>query len=340
VPTGGQLSIDDSDRHRVCDLEVVDDPVTSNGETLVPEEAFDILNREETLIRIKMGIVYPDGTEELCTVGTFIIWDNIITDAGPSVRMDFQLHDLSALVSMTRVPRAKSFGSIFGGSHVQNAIALLQDAMPGIKMDVRMAIPGFVDQVSVDAGDDPWQKASSWIEAVGGEMYFDPEGVCVIRSVPDYDVLPTSWEYIDDEESQVYSLQRRVNRQDSFNAVVVTSPGARVGASGFYAVFQDTDAQYPITTTDVIRPRVVNDANVISQNQAIQLAAALMRKNGGIAEYVNLQCTPHPCFEVGDVIYVRRRASRVDARYIIDKISIPLVHDRSMNLSSRRRKVK
>ena len=171
-------------------------------------------------------------------------------------------------------------------------------------------------------------------------MYFDPEGICVIESVPDYDGQATAWEYIDDMEGQIYSLQRRVNRQNSYNATIVTAPGARTGTGGIYAIYHDPDASFPITLTDTMRPRVVNDSNVTSREQAVSLAAALMRKEGGMAEFVNIQCATHPCFEIGDVIYICRRASRVDARYIIDKISIPLVHDRAMNLSSRRRRVR
>jgi hypothetical protein len=331
TPTGGQLSVDDSDRHRVCDLEIVDE----TGD-LIPQKAYDLLNREDTRIRIRQGIEYPDGTQELITIGTFIIWDNIITDAGPSVKIDMQLQDLSALCSLNKVPLAMDFGS----DPVTNAMALITQTTPDIVVDFR-AKPALQDLVltNVEIGDDPWSVATDWVTSAGCEMYFDPFGTLIIQTVPTYEDYPVSWRFQDDSNSSIFSLQKRMNRQTSYNQVIVIGNGADNVDGTVFGRATDFEAAFPISNTTRARALVIKDSHITSTTAAQNLADARMRDSSGMAEFINIQCAPHPCFEIGDVIYIRRAKSLVDALYIIDKISLPLVHARSMNISSRRRRI-
>jgi len=330
TPTEGELTIDDVDVRRQATLTVIDE----TGE-LVPDTAFDILNRADTRVRIKQGIVYPDGTEELITLGTFIIYDNIMTDSGPNVTIALTLRDQAQLISEHVLANDLAFD---GFSHFDIAMYLLQSSTVGFQTDVRSISTTTTTTAHFQAGDDPWGKAANMLEAVGMEMFFNPEGAVVVQTVPQFDSVTPCWTFREGVDCTMYSAQKRVNRQATFNHVIVLSTGPN-GDAAIRGEAIDYEASYPVSVTVSDRPYVITESSLTSTEQANLLAESYLRKNTGLAEFVNIQATSHPCFEIGDVIIVERANSKINAKYVVDRISIPLVHDRSMNISSRRRRV-
>lgn len=330
TPTEGELSIDDVDSRRQASLTVIDE----TGD-LVPDTAFDILNQIDTRIRIRQGIVYPDGTQELIVLGTFMIYDNIMTDAGPNVTIALTLRDQAQLIAQNVLQNDLSFD---GYSHYDIAMYLLQTAGTWFEFDVRGISTTTTTTAHFQAGDDPWHKASQMLGAVGMECFFDPDGVIVVRTVPDYNSLPPAWTFKEGVDCTVYSAQKRVNRIETFNKVIVLSSGPN-GDAAVRGEATDFDLSYPVALTESVRAMVISESSLTSVEQAQALAWATLRKQTGFAEFVNIQATSHPCFEIGDVIAVQRAASKINAKYIIDRVSIPLVPVRSMNISSRRRRV-
>src|SRR5262245_59615829 len=86
--TEGNISIDDVPVRREADLDLSD----KWGE-FVPEDASSMLAPHINEVRLKRGIVFPDGTEELIPQGVYIITDNHMDDSGPAVHMSLSLKD-------------------------------------------------------------------------------------------------------------------------------------------------------------------------------------------------------------------------------------------------------
>src|SRR5690606_21254221 len=64
---------------------------------------------------------------------------------------------------------------------------------------------------------------------------------------------------------------------------------------------------------------------LLSEAAAQDMADAELRKHLGATELVAGSCIPNSALEVSDVCSVRRGTVKVDARFVIDVLSTPLV---------------
>jgi len=67
------------------------------------------------------------------------------------------------------------------------------------------------------------------------------------------------------------------------------------------------------------------------------MAISNLRQTLGYIEWLSLTSIVNPAHDALDTIQVVRGASKINSRYTVDKITIPLVEERGMDMQVRRR---
>lgn len=335
----GNVHVDDVAFHRTCEVSLTD----SDG-TLTPVDATSLLNPVTgNELRLYRGIVLPStGLPELIPQGVFGVTDLTIDDSGEGYHMRLQGSDRAR-----RVSRAKMTTSyvIATGTNYKTAItALVQSRFGSVTFsDAYNAYTTTLvtPQIVLTTGDDPWSKAQKMaMEGLGADLYFDVLGSLTIVPVTDPSTSPSMWDYVEGVEATLLYINRTVTDQDTFNHIVVfaehpdNSPPIRGEA-------KDTNPSSPTYYLgpygDVVD--VLNSNLITTQAQADIAAAARLNKTLGVTDLVRFNAIVNPCHEIGDIITISRNKLKVNAAFVVDKITVPMVIDRPMDIATRKRKL-
>jgi hypothetical protein len=300
-------------------------------------------------LRIYRGLMV-NRKPELVSLGIFGISDVQITDSnsGGSSFVSSGRTDSALTISITGYDRSRKvsrnkFDAIYkiaAGTNYATAIrSLIQSRVSGLSYNFQTttyATPALV----FDVGDDPWDKAREMAKSMGAELFFDGDGICVLRPITASVNLPTSWEYREGDNAIILDVDRQITDEDAYNKVVVTGETTD-DAPPVRAVAQDDN---PESHTYVGGPYGVVTRHEVSSlikttAQAQAAADALLDQAVGGTEKVTITAIPHPGHEPGDVIYVQRARANVAARYVMDSFDIPLSPTGRLKCVSRKRRV-
>ena len=177
----------------------------------------------------------------------------------------------------------------------------------------------------MDQGGDPWQDIREVAQAVGFEAYFDPRGVFVFRPVPDPRIGEPVFIFDENFNPIVAEASKEFTDEQTFNHIVVTGQSSSsqnpVSAEAF-----DND---PASRTYILgdygqhTQRLIFN-NVTSQDQAQDVANAVLFNSLGAAETVTIICVPHPALEPGDVVKIKVSNVKVDGTYMINSMTTPM----------------
>lgn len=283
--------------------------------------------------------VETDATiEEMCPLGVFLLNDTAINDSPAGTTLELSGTDLARKISRNRwdttfiVEEGTNYASA-----IQN---LVEDRMPGIVTNFasteRTAPRLFFGE---QGQNDPWQDAQDLATAIGYELYFDPRGICVLRPEPDPDIHEAQWTFEDEAHPTIVTLSRRVSDADTYNKVIAQGEGSSNDVP-VQAIAIDDDPASPTyylgpygTVTYTFRSAMITTAE-----QAQDAADALLVRIKGITESVELSAVPMPALEPGDVVAVDRERSKLEGRFLIDAMSIPLGAAETMRITGRRQR--
>jgi hypothetical protein len=135
------------------------------------------------------------------------------------------------------------------------------------------------------------------------------------------------------------TLVRRVTDENTYNKVIATGEGTSTEVP-VRAVWIDDD---PASPTYYLGPYGTvtlrfTSPMILTQEQAQDAADALGRRVKGATEAVEIDVIPMPAIEPGDVVTLTRGRSKVEGRFLIDQVRIPLGVEESMHVVGRRQR--
>lgn len=334
-PISGQVTIDNRRSiRRMCSLEFVDKdgtlvPTNNRSSVLLP------YNRE---VKIYRGVVYGDGTEEMIPLGVFIITGVEIADTAQGVRITVTGSDRSL-----RLIRAKFTNHEFyidEGTPKETAIEnMLRYRYP----DIKVLFPATNQTTALlyptlDQSSDPWREAQKIAESAGMDLYFDENGTCRMRPIPDPDLGTPVMTYLDNEESVLTQLSRSLNTDETYNGVIFTGEGTNLSIGVIGEAWDENPASPTYRYTYGETPKFMSSPTVLTVGEAEEAAVAELRKVIGASEMITWDQLVNPAHDVYDLVKVTRTPSGVDATLMLDSITIPLEPTATMNAVGRSRR--
>lgn len=279
--------------------------------------------------------LYRSVESEYVALGVFRIEDPTFTIGPEGPLTELEAYDRAYWVSSLRLPAPYA---IADQTPVADAIrSLLASRAPGLTFSFT-ASSFKVPAVVFEEGSDPWEKGLTMAESAGLELFFDTDGVCVLRPIATGDNSSVVATY--GSEARILSAQRKQSTKDTYSHAIVTGENTNV-ASPIRAEAMDTDPASPTYYLGIFgdRPTWLRSQFITTQDQATAAAKALLARSKGRSEVVSLEGIPNPAHDAGDVIRVTKADIGTDAIYILDTFEIPLGVEDSMKLTTRSRRV-
>lgn len=320
VVIDGQVTID-ATRRRACTVTLVneDGSWTPAG----PDDPL-YLNR---LIRLERG-VYVDGSPEYVTLGVFLIDRPQVTVRGSGSTMQVQGQDRLKLAAKSRFTRPTRYDEGTSVGEVIRAIA--QDAGMGATL-YRLADGGktLAADRMFEIGDDRVDAMRLIATSYGLDVFVDADGYLVVQQAMTPDTIPDPvFTFVRGRDAIMLGITKGWDDDRLYNHSFVS--GEASDQLPVSAEARDLNPQSPAYNppdgTGPIGDRVYTytSAMIRSEEQAQDVADALLLDIALVEETIEIPSVVHPAIEAGDVIGVIEPISRTNDAYIVDSITIPL----------------
>lgn len=325
-------------------LEVVDGTITENVDsafrsqlsltTVVPTRSTNLspLGYE---IRVRRG-VRLQGKEYYTTLGVFGISDveHSISANGENAIT------LTGFDRARRVSRARLtdyYVINFGTNYAAAIQTLIASRVPGLSYNFAPTT-STTPLLVFDPQSDPWEKAQEMAASIGMEVFFDRAGICVLRPVTDPASSPVVATYDEGDSSTILSVTTLLTDEKTYNHIVVTGEGAGTTAP----VLAEATDDSPTSPTYILGPygdvpNWITSGYILTLAQAREAARAALIRQIGLVEQINFSAIVDPTITVGDVVTLTSATAQIDARYVIQSMTIPLTVEGSMTATTRRR---
>lgn len=312
--------------------------------TLTPSDANDLLHPSSgNELYVYRGLhINSEDRDELTPQGVFVTEDTSIEDTGEQLTINLKAFDRSSIIRRNRFTEPYFVAE---GTNYADAIQdLIDSRMPGLVYNFmptdKTTPPMVFGTGGWSGGGDPWEDAEKMAEALGAEVFFNTEGVCVLRPEPDPATDPILWEYEEGPESTLLYAKRDLTREGVFNYVV----GYAINAQGdpIRVIAQDDDPDSPtyVNGSFGVMPTFYRTTMILTEAQMTDAVEAKLRSVLGTPENVEFISIVNPAHEVGDVVTITRDRLKMDHhRHILDKLTIPLTASGSLNAQCRERRV-
>lgn len=308
------------------DLTVVDDGTLG----LVPTAAGDLLAPYGRELRVSRGVIYSTGAIERARLGVFRIDDATVTDQAGAMTIQLGGLDRSARISDARFEDPFQIAT---GSNVATAIlAIVSSVYPGV---VTNFVPTAIvtPMIIGEEGGDRWALAQKIANDAGLRLYFDGDGTLVLAPDSTGSAAVTLAE---GTNGVLLNAGRRWSSQGAYNAVIATGENTGIGAP-VRGVARDLN---PLSPTYYFgpfgpRPRFFQSQFFTTNAQALDAATAMLAREVGTTQTVNLGALVLPHLEPGDVARVTRLRAGIDEDNTIDSLTIPLTHEGAMTGATR-----
>lgn len=328
----GSVKIDvKSAVRRTCQVHLVTDRTTAN---LVPDNDFDTLSPFGNELRLYRGIQFSNGTEEYVPLGVFVMTEVDISDTNEGVEITVSGEDRSLKISRNKW--LEPYQVIDGP--LEDAIeALLQDRFDDVQTNFQ-STNVTINQVVLgsESENDPWKDAVELCELVGYDLYFDNNGIVIMRQFPTVDGAVVVASYNEDTTTTVTSLDRRISSKDTFNGVIYTVEGTEV-ETPIRVEAWDEDTTSPTYRYGAFgeAPTFITTSLLSTENEAITAAKSLLNRFIGAQEQISWNGLVDPTLDVNDVVYIKSTGAKVDRIVIIDSLDIPLSPEDTLNADAR-----
>ncbi|WP_459650256.1 DUF5047 domain-containing protein [Kitasatospora sp. Ki12] len=312
---GGAVSVDRGSKVRRSLSLTVADP------SYLPWAATDPLAVYGQQLIVSRGIQFPDGTREMCPLGTFRVDEpSGDVDMGP---VTLTGKSLEAAVQDDRfsAPRSTS-----GHSSTVGAItALIQETLPSAVIVNATGRDQPCSTVVWDAQADRWDAVTALATSMHAECYVNVLGQFVIADVPDLTTATPVWDIAEGPTGNLIAAGRKLSRAGVYNAVVVSGESAVSGIPPVSATAQDTDPTSPTRWDGPYGrvPRFYNSGLLTTTAQCAAVAATMLRDAIAPTVETSISSLPNPALEAGDCLRLRYAGGRTE-RVLAQSFSVPL----------------
>lgn len=314
----------------------------------IPSDPGDLLFPVGNEIAVRGGFRYDDGTEELKPCGVFRISRPVVTDGSEGVTLSIDGYDRSRAVKRALFPRPYRIST---NTPLENAVQLLvKRAFPWFDQEEDFIFDetGFVTpKVLFDVGDDPWEQAQKFAQAGGAYVYFDGQGKCNLKAVPDPGSAGVAWHYLEGDNFTILELDRDLDDEVAYNGVTVSGKNSSTRTAVRHTAW-DKDPESPTyydpaydDGSSSYGPVLLTLENefITSDNQAELVALSQLRRHLGILEQVNFSAIPNFAHTDDDIVEIGRNRSKTNVVNAIDSITWGLSPGDTMTCSTRQRRV-
>lgn len=290
------------------------------GPDLIPMSAFDPLAPFGTELQIFTGIQFSTGPE-LVSLGIFGIQTANVSDDGSTIRL--------TCLDRAQVVKDANFESTYviaaGSDYAGAILGLIDDGVPGLTYNFSSTTATtpllvFAD----DSSSGRWTEALKLATAVGCDLYFDADGVCVLEPVPNPLSDPVA-ALSDGLEGVVVTASKDWSRTPSFNRVIAYTDNPDPANPPVRAIATDDDPTSPTFYSGTFGRKPKRFPGPFTSTDMAQTAAdAELRRTLGIAQTIDLNVAPNPALEAGDIVAIRRTSIGIDEVDVLDTVTYDL----------------
>lgn len=276
--------------------------ITIADPRLVPTLS-DILSPLGTEIRIRQGIIYPNGDEELVPLGVFRLevtgWGE--RDQAPQI----QLYDRSkALLAELPSPFSRA-----GWSAQAAIISFLEWFYPLLAPINPIGLFGDLKDYRLPGGhvfeaDNHWDPIVELARNIGGRLYFDVEGSPKCVPIAELDELSDPvFEVNAGAGGVLVSADHTYSREGVFNAVTVVGAAKGEGVIPRGTIY-NLDAGSPLRYGGPFGKAgtTINDSSLTTVAQCLARARRELRKYTGLSYSLDFSSVPNPALDAGDIV--------------------------------------
>lgn len=214
----------------------------------------------------------------------------------------------------------------------------------GTVLGVDFTSSGAQSEPGSGSGNDPWADCVSLAQSVGCELFFDRQGIVVMRVVPDAATVPVTARFVDGQDGTlVNQVVRELDETTMVNQVIMigtgatvtntdgsVSPGAPVTATASYMdPILGINGVFGARTSFVTNSAISDVATCqVAANAALNLGLASL-------DDTSFEAVPNPTVEAGDADQLTEPAVKADGTYIVSAITFPLDVSNPMQVTNR-----
>lgn len=302
--------------------------ITIPDRSLVP--AFNSnLNPYGTEVRIRQGIVYPNGDEELIPVGVFIL-DTTSWEEAQGPVPSIEIFDRSMVMGRAQVGATADFSGMTPKEVIEHLMGYFWPELSvtfdeaNLTMASNLPNPGGTTYTSGNA----WDAVQDMARKLGGEIYFDTEGLPVVNKIPvlneDITSLDAVWTVDTGETGILRTAKRSITRKDVYNSVYVTGAATEGGVVPTAHVV-NTNPNSPTDRNGPFRKMGIriSDNSLTTDEMCTQLALQKLAEYTKLAKTLDFTCIGNPAVEPGDIVLVKFLDDSQELG-LIETIGLPL----------------
>lgn len=314
--------------------------VDSTG-TVTPENAGDLLTPYGTVIYPYRGVRYAsDQTTEVCPLGVFRLSKAVVKDTGKGTIISLEGYDLARTIQRDKFT---SPYNVTSGTNVLTAIKQIIsrtfDNAVYNAVSTNLTVPS---SKVYDRSNDPWAACLDLARSMGCEIYFDVNGIIVIRPPTDITSLSQArYTWQEGTDCMMLELERVFNDEPGYNGVVVTGENPSNNNPPVSATVWDTEPSsltYHLGPYGEV-PMFYTDQNITTTNDATAVATALLNSQLGFTSQLSVTARVNPALEGGDTIKVVRSGMGINDLYVVDSFAVPLKGSGTQSVILRQRRV-
>ena len=291
---------------------------------LIPTSVDDPLAPYGNEIKVYRGVLYPDGTTELVSLGVFRIDNPRTSEQAGTPTINITGQDRSARIIDARFEAPYE---VTAGTNLITAISdLILPVYPDVDIIVAVDTSATTGTVIAEAQSDRWEFAGKLAVGAGARLYFDGDGALVIA--PEVTPGPAAIELVEGENGVLVSAASDWRREGARNVIVAT--GENTGeAAPARGVAEDLDPTSP-TYVHGRFGRVVgfySSPILTTDSMATAAARTILARSTGTTQSVEFGSLVLPHVEPGDIAHIKRSILGIDQAHILETVSLPLSHD-------------
>lgn len=287
---------------------------------LVPSDAHDLLSPlSGNELRPYRGLTYPDGSSELVPLGVLPVrgcrasGDSIVVNAS----------DRSTTV--TRARWTTSYTTPAGA--LEDAIAaILSSRAPMLPYDFQATGATVPARTFGVDSTDPWADAQQLATDAGYDLFFDADGVAVLRPPTDPATAAPIADYADDSAAVVSDPEKVWDSSTSYNGVVALGESSDPYVPAATATVWDDD---PVSATYYLGkygayPEFISSPNWGADSDAEVAARAQLARRRGVAQTITWSQLVDPALDAGDAVrFTNARLEVSGMTVVLDSLAIP-----------------
>ena len=342
---GGAVTLDANSASRGrLELQVIDDGTMG----WVPKEAGDYLAPFGNELRVYRGIEFGDQIE-IVPLGVFGI-DRVSTqDTGTGIEVSVSGLDRSWRFIQAPFEAPYEIGGDatelspgdFPAGAKDAIIITLREAWPDMPYDAGDfgGLDALLPRIRAEEGEDRWAFCQGIATALGGELFFDDNGILRLIEVSDAGGPPVS-AYAEGIDGILLGVNRDWDRANVYNRVIVTGENAALeGAAIPRGVATDLDPASPTRYNgDFGRKPYFWASDEVADDAAAKRAAEnLLARVIGAPDMISFGSVVDPAQRPGDIITIERPLSvpAGSEKHILDQVTIPLGAEGEMSGQTR-----